>query len=170
MELMPEIQNRVSTRKFLDKPIDEAVLDRILEAGRLAPSAKNRQAWRFIVIKDQGLKNKVKEAAYGEDWISQAPVLIALCTTNIDYKMPNGIQAYPVDLSIAGAFMVLQAEHEGLGSCINTTFQEEEIKDLLTVPHSMRIVMLLILGHPAENKDSTSVRLPRSRLVSVDHW
>ena len=170
MEVMPEIKNRSSVRSFLDQPIDKAILDRILEAGRLAPSAKNRQPWRFILIKDKSMRAKICEAAYGEEWIAQAPALIAICTTNIDYKMPNGILAYPVDLSFAASFMALQAEHEGLGCCINTTFQEQEVKDLLTVPHSMRVVVLLILGHPADKKESTSVRLASSRVVSVDHW
>lgn len=170
MDLLPEIRNRASTRSFLDKPLEKDVLDRILEAGRLSPSAKNRQPWRFIVIKDQQLRMKVKELAYGEDWVAQAPAIIAICTTNIDYKMPNGQLAYPVDLSFAAAFMALQAEHEGLGCCVNTTFREDELKDLLTVPHSMRVVMLLIIGHPAEKKESSPVRLSKGRIVSVDHW
>ncbi|MFW5844130.1 MAG: nitroreductase family protein, partial [Spirochaetota bacterium] len=141
--LLPEIARRKSIRKYLPTSVPKDVVERILEAGRRAPSAKNRQAWRFIAIQDADLRAKVEEAAFGQEYVGEAPLILALCTTNVEYKMPNGIASHTVDLSIAGAFMVLQAVHEGLGTCIVTTFREEEVKSLLTVPYSMRIVMLI---------------------------
>jgi nitroreductase len=169
MGLMPEIERRTSVREFAPRPIDEAHIRRIMEAGRRAPSAKNRQAWRFIVIQDADTKARIKDAAFGQEAVGSAPALIALCTTNIEYRMPNGQLSYPMDLSIAASFMILQAVHEGLGTCPVTTFQEEEVKSILTVPHSMRVVMLLAVGYPVSKGEATN-RLPVDRVVSYDHW
>lgn len=169
MGLLPEIKSRVSVRSFTNKPVSEAQLDRIIEAGRLAPSAKNRQSWRFVVIEDRDVRSRIREAAFGQEFVGQAPVIIALCTTNIEYKMPNGQLSYPIDLSMATSFMMLQAVHEGLGTCVVTTFREEEIKSLLTVPYSMRVVMLLTIGHPSGTSEPTD-RLPVERIASHNHW
>ncbi|MDA3951058.1 MAG: nitroreductase family protein [Spirochaeta sp.] len=169
MELLPEIMKRRSVRTFLDTPLDARQVERIVEAGRRAPSAKNRQAWRFIVIQDQEVRTKIEDACYGQSYVGQAGAVIAICTTNIDYKMPNGQLSYPVDSGIAGAFMMLQAEHEGLGSCPVTTFREEDVKSLLSVPYKMRVVMLLAVGAPGEDGELTE-RLPRERIVGWEHW
>ena len=170
MPLLPCIENRVSIRKFMDKEIDPLVLKRILDAGRRAPSAKNRQAWRFVAITDPDIKKKIEEAAYGQEHVGQAGSIIAACTTNIDYKMANGQLSYPVDLSFAVAFMMLQAEAEGLGSCVITTYDEREIKDLLTVPFSMRIVMLLLVGHPKERPPINTPRKALDKITAYNHW
>ncbi len=169
MELLPEIAKRSSVREYSDEPVDAAVLARILEAGRLAPSAKNRQAWRFVVVRDPASRERVQHAAFGQEYVGQAPVIVALCTTNIEYRMPNGQLSYPIDLSIAASFMMLQAEHEELGSCLVTTFREEDVKSVISVPYSMRVVVLLTIGHPASHAPR-SERLPTERVVSFDHW
>jgi nitroreductase len=169
MGLLPEIENRTSVREYTEQPVSGEVLSRILEAGRLAPSAKNRQSWRFVVVKDSSLRERIRDAAFGQEYVGKAPVIIALCTTNIEYRMPNGQLSYPIDLSIAASFMMLQAEHEGLGSCMVTTFREDDVKSILTVPYSMRVVMLLTLGHP-DGSPAPSHRLPITRITSTDHW
>lgn len=169
MGLLPEIEGRASVRNYTDQPVDQAQLDRIIEAGRLAPSAKNRQSWRFVIIEDTDVRSGLRDAAFGQDYVADAPVVIALCTTNIEYTMPNGQLSYPIDLSMAASFMMLQAQHEGLASCLVTTFREEDVKSLLTVPHKMRVVMLLTIGH-ARNPGQRATRLPIKRIVSHNHW
>ncbi len=170
MPLLREIEERYSVRRFTDEPVHKAQIESILNAGRLAPSAKNRQAWRFIVITEDETRKSIENACFGQDWVGQAPVQIALCTTNVDYKMPNGQLSYPVDLGIASGFMMLQAAHEGLGSCPITTFREQEVKSLLTVPYSMRVVMLLLVGHPSPEEEERSRRFALSRVISYNHW
>ncbi len=169
MKLMPEIMNRQSADSFLDEPIPEESLNNILDAGRIAPSAKNRQPWRFIVLQDPDVRERIRESAYGDERFSQAPVAIAACTTNIGYRMPNGELSYPVDLTFALSFMMLQAEHEGLGSTIITTFHEEDVKKILTIPYSMKVVMMLLIGK-TEKKVDRETRLPLDRVVSFNHW
>lgn len=170
MDLAPVIQQRFTAHAFLPDAVAPEALERILEAGRRAPSAKNRQPWRFVVIQQEERRKQIQDAAYNEPWVGQAPVIIAVCSTNIDYRMPNGQLAYPIDLSFAAAYMELQATHEGLGCCINTTFQEDDVRDLLTVPYSMRVVMLLIIGHVSSTRSGEPNRLPKGRIVSYEHW
>lgn len=170
MALLKEIEDRYSVRRFREEAVEKSQIETILDAGRLAPSAKNRQAWRFVVITEEETRKSIENACFGQDWVGAAPVQIALCTTNVDYKMPNGQLSYPVDLGIAAAFMMLQAAHEGLGSCPITTFREQEVKSLLTVPYSMRVVLLLLVGHPAPEEEERSRRFPLNRIVSYNHW
>lgn len=168
-DCMLAIMGRRSVRQFKEVEVEEDKVLRILEAGRRAPSAKNRQPWRFIVTRDPMRRKTIQDIAYGEECVGNAPMIISVCTTNIEYKMPNGQLAYPVDLTFAVSFMMLQAQTEGLGSCVITTFNEVELKELLTVPYSMRIVMLLLVGVPlVEGKEST--RKPLEKIVSYEHW
>ncbi|HKK47583.1 MAG TPA: nitroreductase family protein [Alkalispirochaeta sp.] len=169
MELLPEIATRRSIRQFAEEPLSHDQIERIIIAGQRAPSAKNRQAWRFIAISESETRVQLQDACFGQEYVSQAPLAVALCTTNIDYRMPNGQLSYPVDLGIAAAFMMVQVEHEGLGSCPITTFREEDVKSLLSVPYQMRVVMLLAVGKPAEDPELTS-RLSLDRLAGWGHW
>ena len=90
MEILPAITARWSAKRFLSRPLSEQQVERILQAGRLAPSAKNRQQWRFVVVGRPDLRAKLADAAFGAEQVVTAPVTIAVCTTNIDYRMPNG--------------------------------------------------------------------------------
>ena len=169
MDILPAITARWSAKRFLPRKIGREPLERILHAGRLAPSAKNRQEWRFIVVSRADLRDRLANAAFGAEQIATAPIIIAVCTTNIDYRMPNGQVSYPVDLSIATAFMMLQATHEGIGSSAMTTFDEQEVQDLLSVPHAMRVVIMLALGY-TDQEPPARVRKSLSDIVAYEHW
>ena len=169
MALIPQIESWQSIRKYSSDPVAKDKLSRILEAGRKAPSTKNRQPWRFIIVDNADVRTKIEGAAFGQEAVGQAPIIIAACTTNIDYRMPNGQISYPIDLTMAVSFMMLQAEAEGLGACVITTFDEQEMKEILTVPYSMRVVMLLLMGSPDE-KPFPTPRKPMKRIVSYNHW
>ena len=169
MDILPEIVERVSIKNFNSKPLKKYQIERILKAGHLAPSAKNRQEWRFIVVQKSTMRNKIKDASFGQEHVGHASVIIAACTTNIDYKMPNRQLSYPIDIAIAGSFMLLQATREGLGSCCITTFDEDKVKHLLNVPYTMKIVMLILLGNYDE-KPSKKSRKSVTRVVSYEHW
>lgn len=169
MCIMDLIQNRHSTRKFKDKPVKESVLQDIIEAGRLAPSAKNRQPWRFVVVNEKPVIKRIAEAAYGQEAFTDVPCVIAGCTTNTDYRMPNGQDAYPVDIAAAMSFMMLQAEAGGLGTCFISTYDEREVKEILTIPYSMRVVLLLLAGYSDEEPPPRK-RLPLDRIAGFNHW
>ncbi|MBN2651050.1 MAG: nitroreductase family protein [Spirochaetales bacterium] len=170
-EILQEITQRSSAEFYINKKIDRNILNRILEAGRLAPSAKNRQAWRFIVIDKDELIKEIKGAAYQLSIVGESAAVVAVCTTNIEYMMPNRQLSYPIDLSFATAFMMLQAEKEGVSSRVITTYDEEEIKEVLNVPHSMKVVMLLTLGYTEEEKERQQAdRKELKSISSFNHW
>ena len=108
------IKKRQSVRSYLDKEIPENLLQQVLEAGRLAPSASNKQHWKFIVVRDEDLRKKLVPACKNQKFIEEAPVAIAGCATNLDYVMPCGEHSYPIDLAIALDHMSLEAASLGL--------------------------------------------------------
>jgi len=169
MDILDLIKDRRTAKQFDSSIVDKESLKRILEAGRLAPSAKNRQPWRFIAIIDASVKEKLRYLCYEDDRIANAWTVIVFCTTNIDYKMPNGQLSYPMDISFAASSMLMQAQYEGLGSALLTTYQEDGIKDLLSVPYSMRVPLLLMVGKEVKNGE-VQVRLESKRVISFDHW
>lgn len=169
MGVLPVIMERWSVKRFDSKKVSDKHIKRVLQAGRLAPSAKNRQEWRFIVVSKSDILSKLSEAAFGAEQIETAPVVVALCSTNIDYRMPNGQLSYPIDLSIAAAFMMLQATHDSLGCSAMTTFDEQEVQELLSIPYAMRVVVLLAFGY-TDQKPPDRIRKSLTDIVSYQHW
>src|SRR5512136_2361800 len=149
MNVIDAIASRRSVRRFSSRPIEDDKLTRILEAGRLAPSARNMQDWKFVVVKDPGLRRKLAEAARNQDFVGQAPVIIAACGTS-DYVMTCGQLTYPIDVAITVDHMTLAAVEEGLGTCWIGAFYEDKVREILGIPQSIRVVALLPLGYPAQ--------------------
>lgn len=152
MEFYDVIKKRRSVRKYRKDKIPEDVLKRILEAGRIAPSAKNIQPWKFIVIKDEEIKKKVAEACKKQLWMADADVIVCGCAIEeIAYgKMGGYMSSYPVDLAIAMDHIILAATNEGLGTCWIGAFDEKEVKKVLNIPEDIRVVALTPIGYPAE--------------------
>lgn len=169
MELMEVIRKRRSIRDYLNKPVEEEKLRRILEAGRLAPSAKNLQEWRYIIVRDKITRERLMQAAKGQRFVGEAPVVIVACAVNTEYKMTCGQFAYPIDVAISLAFISLKAVEEGLGTCWVGAFYEEEVKKILSIPENVRVVELLTLGYPKEIPEST-FRKRLEEIVSDEKW
>lgn len=144
------IKKRRSVRDYREREIPENVLREIMQAGRLAPSARNQQAWKFIVIQDENIKEKIMEACRNRSFVGQAPVVIAGCATNTSHIMPNGVPSYPVDLAIALDHISLQAADLGLGTCWIGGFEQEKMKEILHIPENVTVVCLMTLGYPKE--------------------
>jgi nitroreductase len=169
MNVFEAIKSRRSIRSYLDKPIEQEKLLRVLEAGRLAPSAKNLQEWKFVIVKDNELRKKLAVAANNQHFIAEAPVVIVGCATLVNYVMSCGQYAYPIDLAIAMDHMTLQAVEEGLGTCWIGSFKEDEVKNLLDMPENIRIVQLLTLGYPGTVPPARS-RKKLEEIVFFDKW
>jgi nitroreductase len=101
MSVQSTLIERRSIRVYQDKPVEEKKLNLVLEAARLAPSARNRQEWKFIVVKDPTTRGRLTQAANNRKFIGEAPVIIAACATEADYVMSCGQLAGTVDTSIA---------------------------------------------------------------------
>ena len=170
MSILPQIKNRYSVRSYLDKPIEKEKLDTVLEAARLAPSAKNGQQWRFIVVQDKGMIEKLCIAANKQAFVATASVVIIGCANNIDYVMRCGQTVYPIDLAISMEHIALQAVEEGLGTCWVGSFYEDQVKELLGIPEDgVRVVQMMTLGYP-DFKTPEKDRLPIADIVAHEEW
>lgn len=150
MNVFEAIQGRRSIRQYSTRPIEDGKLEKILEAARLSPSASNRQSWKFIVVKDAELREKLTEAAGGQIFVGRAPVILVACGTDTAGVMMCGQHRYTVDLSIATAYMILEAHEQGLGTCWLGRFDEAKVKEILRIPENVRVVAMTPLGYPEE--------------------
>ncbi len=169
MDVRDAIGTRRSIRSYTDRPVEEDKLDRVLEAARLAPSASNRQERRFIVVRDAQTRKKLAKAACNQDFVGTAPVVIAACATESSRVMACGQHAYTVDVTVAVDHMTLQAVEEGLGTCWIGAFDEGEVKRVLGIPDTVRVVALLPVGYP-EYVPGPTPRKPRDVLVAFEKW
>jgi nitroreductase len=170
MNVFEAIKKRSSVRSFLDKPIEDEVLVSVLEAGRLAPSAKNRQEWRFVVVKDREVRRQIAEAANGQSFVGEAPVVIVACAVVDGYVMPCGQSSYPIDVAIALDHISLAAVECGLGVCWIGAFNEKKMKKILGIPKKVRVVELMPIGYSATQAVKEKNRLPLSNIVKQGHW
>jgi len=147
MELKEIITKRRSVRAYEDKPVPEESLRNILEAARLAPSARNNQSWKFVVVREDKRRQELTQAA-DREFVAEAPVVIAAVATDPERIMACEVPSYAVDLSIAVTHMILAAVDEGLGTCWLGAFSQQRVKEILKIPGKYRVVALLTLGFP----------------------
>lgn len=148
MDVFTAINQRSSVRGYKATDVEEDKLRKILEAARLSPSASNRQDWKFIVVRNKETKKRLAQAALAQSFIGEAPIAIVACGTEPNTFMACGQPAYTVDVSIACAFMILQAYELGLGTCWIGAFEEGEVKKILNIPKEVRVVAMIPLGYP----------------------
>jgi nitroreductase len=167
MDVFEAIKKRRSIRKYQNREIEEEKLLRILEAARLAPSARNRQEWRFIIVKDKKVKEElVKEASPHQPFMLQAPIIIVAYVIDKDYIMRCGIPAHYIDVAIALTHIHLQAVEEGLGTCWIGSFYQDKVKKVLNLPEEAEIIQLMTLGYPAEDP-APKTRLSLDEIVKI---
>ncbi len=169
MAILRQIQQRYAVRSYQARPVEKEKLAAVLEAARMAPSARNCQEWRFVVVQDAGLRKKLAAAANNQAFVGEAPVVIAACGINTAYTMRCGQPAYPINLAIAVDHMTLQAVEEGLGTCWVGSFCEDQVKQILGIPNDARVVELLTLGYPKDAAQPKK-RLPIEQIVSHEQW
>jgi nitroreductase len=134
MNVFEAISARYSVRHYQDRPVEPEKLARVMEAARLAPSAGNRQEWRFIIARDANVRQQLMDAAGGQAFVGQAPIVIAACAVSDNSFMRCGQLRYPIDVAIALEHIALQAVEEGLGTCWVGHFDEPIVRVILRVP------------------------------------
>lgn len=168
MDVFEAVQKRKSQRSYDSRPVARETLEKLLEAGRLSPSAKNIQPWHFIVVTDPKKRKALSKGLYAK-FLKDVPAVIVLCgdeTASPDW--------YVVDVALAGENMVLAATTEGLGTCWVGSFDEKDVKDLLGIPKNLRVVALLAVGY-AKDKLSITAKViqfirRRKTLVEISSW
>ena len=159
-EMLELVMNRQSDRNYIYKPVEKEKLERIIEAGRMAPSACNAQPWKFIIVDDPDLLSQLAEAASAKllgmnSFVGKAPVQIivvrekANLSSRIGKTMKNKDYSL-IDIGIATANICLQARAEGLGSCIIGWFDEKMVKKILHIPALKRVELIITIGYAAK--------------------
>ncbi len=146
MDVFEAIRARKSVRTWQDRPVEPEKLRRVLEAARLAPSARNGQEWRFVVVTDREKRERLAQEASSERFMAGAPVIIAACAETDGRIMRCGQRAYPIDVAIAMDHLSLAAVAEGLGTCWIGSFDPSQVRRILGIPDSVEVVELMPLG------------------------
>lgn len=177
------VRSRRSVRSYSDGAVSNDQVAQVLEAGRLAPSGNNAQPWRFIVVRDEGIRKRLYEAAGRQKFVLEAPVTIAV-VADPKAKMkkaagspaPAGQQVPTLavikavrDAAIAADHMVMQACDMGLGSCWVAKYEQEDIRPVLGVPDDCYVVTLITLGQPAHEVKKSS-RFPLHEIVFDEQY
>jgi nitroreductase len=169
MDYQKLIRTRRSIRGYRPDPVSEDILQRILDAARIAPTAANRQPFQLIVVADPSTRARLKEV-YDRDWFWTAPVIIVGCVEEAKaWQRPDGFNAAEVDLSIVMDHLILAATDEGLGTCWICHFDEPKLKQILGIPDGVRAIALTPLGYPAAEPRPFQ-RKPLEELVRRERW
>ena len=168
MTVSEAICKRYSCRSYEDKPVEKDKLDSIIESVRLAPSAKNLQDWRFVVVQDKEAKVKLAKAANDQKFLENAGAIIVACT-NSDHVMRCGQAIGPIDVAIALEHVCLQATELGLATCWIGSFYPDKVRPILGIPEDITIVELMALGYPADTQKKP-VREAVDSIVCYEKW
>ena len=169
MELFEAIQKRCSVRKYESRDIEEDKLRRVLEAGIAAPTARNRQEFKFVIVRNAALRAKLAKASE-QEWLEAVPVIIAIVGLTPDRVMFCDVPSDPVDCAIVIDHMTLAAVAQNLGACWIGHFKQADCKKILGVPADAKIVEMLTLGYPVTEPAKEKKRKSFDELVRYDRF
>jgi nitroreductase len=178
-EMLELIEGRQSERAYIKKPVEKEKIERITEAGRLSPSACNGQPWKFIVVDDPGMLEKVAAATEAEVlrmnmFVRQAPVILVVVRerSNLSSRAGDLIKKKDyshIDIGIATASMVYQAAAEGLGTCIVGWLDENRLRKLLGIPGKKRVELIITVGY-TDNQLRKKSRKPAGEVITYNRY
>lgn len=180
MNFLDIVNKRQSIRNYSQKPVESDKIERCIEAARLAPSACNSQPWKFIIVNDGDLKNKIADQTSNRllplnHFTKQAPVLVVVVREkpNLSSKIGTVIrdkQYSLIDVGIATEHFCLQATSEGLGTCILGWFNENQVKKLLNIPKNKRAELIICTGYPAKDEIRNKSRKSTNEICSYNQY
>ncbi len=169
MEFSQVIARRYSVREYKPDPVKEDDLLRVLEAARLAPTACNRQPFRFIVLRTAGREREMRRI-YDRAWFAQAPLVICACAMPaLAWVRRDGRNYADIDVAIAMDHLVLAATDLGLGTCWVAAFDIDAVREILHLPREVEPIALTPLGYPAV-PPSPKDRQELAALVRYERW
>lgn len=163
------VTSRYSVRRYGGEAVDEATLNQVLEAARLAPTAANRQPFRLILVHTAGRESDLKRI-YGRDWFVQAPLVVCMCAVpGQAWVRRDGLNYAVVDAAIAMDHLILAAASAGLGTCWVAAFDVAAAREVLRLPEGVEPIAFTPLGYPAD-RPAAKVRKPLTELVHWETW
>lgn len=162
MDVYEAIYNRKSVRRYTDQDVSPQVIEELLKAACQAPTAGNLQPWRFWVVRNRQMKERLVHAAYGQSFVAEAPVVIIVGTdlsASARGYGERGSHLYAIqDTAAAVENLLLAAQAEGLGACWVGAFNEGAARRSLDMPQSVRPVAIIPIGYPAVSRPKPSRR------------
>lgn len=169
MDFFELISARYSVRAYKPDPVPDALLEQVLEAARLAPTAANRQAFALIVLHTAGRQEELRRI-YHRDWFASAPLVIAACGEPAAAWVRRDRKNYvDVDVAIAMDHLILAAAALGLGTCWVAAFDPDAAREVLRLPRTVEPIAFTPLGYPAD-VSRPKERKPLADLVRYEHW
>ncbi len=169
MDVIEAINTRYSVRAYKPDLIEDEKLMAILDAGRMAPTANNRQPFKFIVIHTKGREEEL-QTIYSRPWFVQAPIVLCVCgQQELAWVRKDGKPYLYVDVAIAMDHMVLAAWALGIGTCFIAAFDEQVARTVLRLPESIEPVLFTPLGYPA-GEPKAKERKDLDELVRYERW
>jgi nitroreductase len=169
MEYDDLIKKRYSVRHYLSRPVEKEKLEKVLEAAQLAPTAVNKQPFRFIVIETEGKEDILKQI-YPANWFTEAPLVICACTIPSQaWTRRDGKCYVEVDTTIAMDHLILAATNQGLGTCWIAAFDVRAAKKILNIPEGVEPLLFTPLGYPADEIGEKS-RKTINEIVYSNKW
>lgn len=170
MDFLDLARQRYSCRKYKPDSVDRGKIEYILEAGRVAPSAVNRQPWMIYVVTERELLEQVWETYY-KNWIQSAPVILVLCGDHsVSWKRQDGKDHCDIDVAILADHITLAAAEQGLATCWVCHFDHLKCAGLLGLPGHMETIALLPLGYPDDQVDTGRHGRLRKPLSDIVRW
>ncbi|MEA3495320.1 MAG: nitroreductase family protein [Bacteroidota bacterium] len=171
MSFLDLAKRRYSSRNYLDKEVEKEKIEQILEAGRIAPSANNKQPWHFIVITNSEIRDEIN-SCYKREWINDAPVVLVICGDHSkSWKRSYDNKDHcDIDVSIAVDHMTLAATDLGLATCWICAFDKFKCSKILELPEHIEPIVMLPLAYPADNVDVNRHSFQRNKTENVVHW
>jgi len=165
LDLFEAIKNRRSIRAYTRENVTEEEVEKLIDAARWAPSAGNIQPWKFVIVRDVRIKQKLAIAALNQTFIEEAPVVIVVCADEAQSSWgygSRGVALYCIQDTAAAIQNILLAAHAlGLGACWIGAFQEGLVKKAVNAPLNIRPVAIIPIGHAAEKPRAPSRRFLR---------
>ncbi|MDH7599776.1 MAG: nitroreductase family protein [Sedimentisphaerales bacterium] len=168
VEVLAAIQARYSCRAYQPRPIEQDKLTRLLEAARLAPSARNLQDWRFVIVTAQQAKHALAQAANNQMFIADAGAIIVACSVS-RHVMRCGQAVGPIDVAIALEHICLEATELGLATCWIGSFWPDKVRPIVGIPEDVQIIELLAVGYPAD-QPKPKQRLDLRQIACLERW
>lgn len=167
--LLSLARNRRPVRRFAGRPVPAETLACVLECGRYAPSAKEAQPWRFVVVRDALARHRVAVAAFNHPHVRTAPIVILCCAEIHSHVSGTGRLSYPVDLAAAAQSMMLAAADLGLAASWIPGFRERDVREAVGIPDDVPVVAILALGY-AEGFEALPERRSEEEVIAWDRW
>ncbi len=163
-------KSRYSSRVYYNKPIKREILEEILEAGRVAPSARNSQPWFVFVVQQEEIKNKIA-GCYSKEWIKTAPVILVVCGNHSkSWKRSDGKDHCDIDVGIFIDHLTLAATDNELATCWVCKFNVEKCAEILNLPKHVEPIALIPIGYPRDRVEYDRHDLQRLHAINFTSW